>query len=209
MSTERKFNALALSSVRTELKEKGSRFISTAANAVSVESVANFVGSIKAEFHDATHNCYAYFLASGEFRAVDDGEPSGSAGKPILAAIEGAGLRNSAIVVTRYFGGTKLGVGGLIRAYGGAARQCIQKAGIVECFPTVTISIVFSYPFLGEIESVLSSYNAEKISSEFGEKISFLLTVKEEYEEKLRQKLTDSTGGRITIVPGDALEHDH
>ncbi len=199
MKAEVFFKVLSTSPVRKELKEKGSQFIALAFNVESLEEIEILLKKIKAQFHDATHRCYAYHLASGEYRTADDGEPAGSAGKPILAVINGAGLRNVIIVVVRYFGGTKLGVGGLIRAYGGVAKQCIEETKLEDRYPTVTMKISFAYNFVREIESILPGYIDKKLSEKFGEDVCFELVVKKENSKALKKRLNDISGGRVKI----------
>ena len=120
-----------------ELVEKKSRFIGYAAPVADEAAALAFVQEIKARHRDATHNCYAYQAGDNDQfqRSSDDGEPSGTAGRPILEVIRGRGLKNTAVVVTRYFGGILLGTGGLVRAYGAAAKQALEAAVLVRCEP--------------------------------------------------------------------------
>jgi uncharacterized YigZ family protein len=128
-------------------KTKGSRHIATIAPVATTAAAEAVVARVRDEMPDATHHAFAWRLRAGDgpsglsFRSSDDGEPSGSAGRPILAQIDGRELTDVVVVVTRYFGGTKLGVGGLVRAYGGAAAEALDLAEIVEVVPEVTLRV--------------------------------------------------------------------
>ena len=129
---------------RAEIKIKSSKFIATVSSVNSLDNAIDFLSKIRAEFFDATHNCFAYRIGwdGSTFRASDDGEPSGSAGKPILFSIQKFDVSDVIVVVTRYFGGTKLGVGGLVRAYSDAAELALEK-----CEKQI-INILFIFPFI-------------------------------------------------------------
>lgn len=133
--------------VRDETKVKGSRFIATVSPANSKWEAIAFIDTIKAEFFDATHNCWAYRIGYEglEYRSSDDGEPSGSAGKPILFAIQKHDLTDIAVVVTRYFGGTKLGIGPLARAYTDSTNNVLNQCKKKPVFRTVTLKIFCTY----------------------------------------------------------------
>ena len=128
-------------------KEKGSKFISLVYNVETKNEIDNILHALKKEYHDARHHCYAYMLGAGAetFRANDDGEPNHSAGDPILSQIKSLGITNVLIVVVRYFGGTKLGIGGLINAYKAAARDALSHTQVVDI--EITKRVVLKYPF--------------------------------------------------------------
>ncbi|HOU42491.1 MAG TPA: YigZ family protein, partial [Promineifilum sp.] len=143
--------AIPAAETRVELVVVNSRFLATAAPAFSVEAARAFVGRVRAEFADATHNVPAYLIGHGAATIAhchDDGEPSGTAGRPVLAVLQGSGLGDIAVVVTRYFGGTKLGTGGLVRAYGDAARAVVAALPRAEKVATVTALIEVPYSLL-------------------------------------------------------------
>ncbi|MBI5324041.1 MAG: YigZ family protein [Ignavibacteriae bacterium] len=142
-----------------EIKILGSRFISHANNSSSKDIAMDFLQNIKEQYHDATHNCFAYKIGKDglEFRAVDDGEPSGSAGKPILFSINKHKLSDVIVVVTRYFGGKKLGVGGLARAYSQAADEVLQKCNYKKINITTPVKIICTYEDLDIVKRILSS----------------------------------------------------
>ena len=141
-----------------EIKILGSRFIAHANHASSKEIALDFLNNIKLQYHDATHNCFAYKIGKNglEFRAVDDGEPSGSAGKPILFSINKHKLSDIIVVVTRYFGGKKLGVGGLARAYSQSADEVLKKCERKKIHITTPVKIICTYEDLDVIKRLLS-----------------------------------------------------
>ena len=140
-----------------EITEKKSRFIATVSPASSEEEALLFIESMRKKYWDARHNCFAYVIGKrGELkRFSDDGEPGGTAGKPILEVITGEGLCNAAIVVTRYFGGTLLGTGGLVRAYTAASKEGLASSVIVTKILGVRLHIMTDYNGLGKIQYIL------------------------------------------------------
>lgn len=177
---------------------KGSRFLASAACVSTSEQALGFVERISAEFHKASHNCWAYRLGPlGEaFRSSDDGEPSGSAGRPILMQIEGHGLSNCAVVVSRWFGGTKLGVGGLMRAYGGAAGQALDQATIRSVKLTRRVRLRFPYACAGAVEALLASEKLEPEQAEYGARVELWLRIAEDRLAGLQASLLDRTAAR-------------
>ncbi len=182
-------------------KVKGSRFIASIAPAASAEAAAAFVEARREEFSDATHTCFAWRIGAGDaLRAGDDGEPSGTAGKPILREIDGRRLTDVAVVVTRYFGGTKLGTGGLIRAYGGAAAAALDRAEIVERPVVETLRLVFAYGDSGAVQGVLSGFGLSPVDATYGAEVEMTIEVPVEDVERLTAALGDATRGRIVIT---------
>ncbi|MEZ5976586.1 MAG: YigZ family protein, partial [Planctomycetota bacterium] len=149
---------------------KGSRFLVDMAPAGDPDAAMAFVKIVQARYPDATHHCFAWRIGpeGKETRANDDGEPGGSAGRPILAQIEGHEVCDVVVVVTRYFGGTKLGVGGLMRAYGGAAGQALDRAPIEAREITEPWAIAFPYSCSGAVEGVLHAHRLALIDAEYG-----------------------------------------
>lgn len=179
---------------------KGSIFISYCSRTSTVEEAMNFIKSIRSKHIDATHNCWAYRISPNEYRFNDDGEPSGTAGQPIFQSLQGANLEEVCIVVTRYYGGTKLGAGGLARAYGGGAAAVLKEAETFLVKPQVTILIdaPFSeqntlFHFLQSHPEITTSmdYTATGIQVE----ATFYLSEK----DKIVESLTNSLRGRIQI----------
>jgi uncharacterized YigZ family protein len=163
---------------RTEIKVKGSRFIATVAHTTDLEASAKFLEQIRAEYYDATHNCYAYRIGwdGNLFRAADDGEPAGSAGKPILFTLDKFNFQDVAVVVTRYFGGTKLGVGGLVRAYSESAEEALKLCTPKIIHRTKTLSLTCSYEELSFAKRMLDDY-AVRYDEQYTDKIQFLANI--------------------------------
>ncbi len=182
-------------------KVKGSRFIASLAPVASAEGAMAFVEARREEFRDATHNCFAWRLGLGRdaMRYGDDGEPSGTAGRPILQEIDGRRLTDVVVVVTRYFGGTKLGTGGLIRAYGGAAAAALELADVVERPVVETLRLAFSYDASGAVQGVLSAFGLEPLDSDYGAEVRMEIAVPVEDVDRLKTALSDATRGRIGI----------
>ena len=185
---------------RAEIKKiKGSRFIASGFPFAGEEQLAAEIRRLRDEFREANHHCYAW--REGErFRYSDDGEPSGSAGKPILQQIDGSGIDRVAVVVTRIFGGTKLGVGGLIRAYAGAARELFDRAEIVEVVPYRVIAVTIPYELSGAVASVANTFGVEAADSEFGERVRHTFQVALDRVDAFVAALTDQTAGRAEIA---------
>ncbi len=185
-----------------ETEVKHSRFIAHAAPATAPEAALAFVQSVADPA--ATHNCWAYRIG-GEYRSSDDGEPSGTAGRPILAAIDGQGYDQVVVVVIRWFGGIKLGAGGLVRAYGGAAAECLRRA---ERRPLIAMrEIALSSPFdeLGNVHSALATFAAEKLSEDFDENGARLsLRLPADRIAALKTHLRDATRNRVRFEQSDA-----
>lgn len=184
-----------------EVEIRRSRFV---AHAARVDSLADTLA-----FHEsvadpaATHNCWAWRL-DHRYRFNDDGEPGGTAGKPILAAIEGKGLDHVMVVVTRYFGGVKLGVGGLVRAYSGSAAKCIDRAGIREVRPTVDCLIRAGFEWTGQLYSALDSCGAVKLGERYrGDGIEIRVRIDETLLPTLEAALRDSTRGEARLTHSD------
>lgn len=152
-------------------KEKGSKFMAFSFPVQSVEQVNEQLELLRKEYHDARHHCYAYIIGNeaNQFRANDDGEPNHSAGDPILGQIRSFKLTNALIVVIRYFGGTKLGVSGLITAYKTAAEESLKNSTVVKQFITSTIKLVYSYSSTNEIMKLIDQYNLTILKHEFNE----------------------------------------
>ena len=155
---------------------------------------------VRAEYPDAGHHCFAWRLGAGDagFRVSDDGEPGGTAGLPILNHIDGAGLRNVVIVVVRYFGGTKLGKGGLIRAYGGTAGALIRQAEVIEVEETSALHIRCAYGDQGAVQSVLRKHGLELHQSEYGDAVDLVVQVPIEQVDSVGSEIREATAGRAT-----------
>lgn len=182
-----------------------SRFIGYVKRVETEENALAFIDEIKKKHHDATHNCSAYLIGEHDQiqKANDDGEPTGTAGVPILEVLKKKKLKDTAVVVTRYFGGVKLGAGGLIRAYGSTTSKAINATGIVvrelmQCF-----SVTVDYTLLGKLENEIR--NADYILEDINylEKVEFMIYVKEDRVDSFKEWITNSTNGQAIIVEKD------
>ncbi|KAF1700183.1 IMPACT family protein [Pseudoxanthomonas suwonensis] len=183
------------------LEVKHSRFLANAAPVTAPEQALEFVASVS--HADATHNCWAYRIGQ-DYRSSDDGEPAGTAGRPILAAIDGQGYDRVVVVVTRWFGGIKLGAGGLVRAYGGAAAECLRLAAREPLVQMVELELECPFEALGAVHAALAAHSAEKTSEAFvadGARLGLRLPASQ--AEPLRTRLRDATRDRVRVaIPG-------
>lgn len=175
--------------VRIKIKVKRSLFIGSLSPASDRATAEQFIAEIKSEFHDATHNCYAYRIDADTFRYYDDGEPANTAGKPILAMIDKYHLRESVLVVTRYFGGVKLGVGGLIQAYSTCAEETIRQADIIPLIHYRQFTVEYPYKLTRQVQYVVSSVEGKVTDSHFGETVTSQVKIPETSVEAFRKKL--------------------
>lgn len=178
--------------------ERKSEFIGYCAPVTSEEEAIAFVNSIKKKHSDATHNVYAYVLREGfKERFSDDGEPHGTAGMPVLDSIRKAGLTDTAVVVTRYFGGILLGTGGLVRAYTGAAVGAIKEAGVATVADFDIIEVKSNYSDYQKIMPLVSAVSARTDDSDFGIDVKLILSVRQESSERFIADLIETTNGRV------------
>ena len=184
--------------VRAEFVIRHSRFIAHAAPVPDQAATLDFFAAVSDPA--ATHNCWAWKLDHAH-RCNDDGEPASTAGKPILSAIEGKGLERVMVVVTRHFGGTMLGVGGLIRAYSGAAAKCLDQGNMVELHPVCDCVIKAGFEWTGQVHAALDACAAMKISEAFSaDGIRLEVEVRECNLRKLQILLRDATRGTATLT---------
>ena len=178
---------------------RGSRFIGTALPVSDRAGAEAAVGEVRKEHHNATHHCYAYRLGlrGEESRFNDDGEPSGSAGRPILGALERAGLTDLVVVVTRYFGGTKLGVGGLARAYGGAALLVLGSAEKETRYLVTTLRLSIPHTYVGEVMRTVSRLGVKIGDTTYDEEVHLTLEVRRSRLEPLKAGLVECTAGNV------------
>jgi uncharacterized YigZ family protein len=174
-------------------KDKGSKFLAFAFPAEKESEIKVHLDTIRKEYFDARHHCYAYRLGAEMkvFRSFDDGEPSGTAGKPILGQIMSNNLTNVVIVVVRYFGGTLLGVGGLIQAYKQASADAIANATIVEKEVLDQFTVTFDYPLQNQVNRILKDFNTRMVSSEFGYKCRLVIQCRKKLSGSLIVKLKE------------------
>jgi uncharacterized YigZ family protein len=172
-------------------KEKGSKFIALAFPAVTEEEVKDLLAAIRKQYYDARHHCFAYMLGENgqHFRASDDGEPSHSAGDPILGQIRSRQLTNVLVIVVRYFGGIKLGVGGLVHAYKTAAAEALDKAEVVKQIIPARLTVRFSYDWMNAVMKLAKDYDMEIVSQDFAESCAVTLSVRKSLAEEVRARL--------------------
>jgi len=187
--------------VQVESKVRGSKFIASASPSITRTEAEEFIAQRRKQYHDATHNCFAYRCSTdgSQYRFNDDGEPSGSAGKPILAAIDKFGLTYLVVVVTRYFGGTKLGLGGLIRAYGGAAESALASSKRITKYVFDSFRISFPHAYISNVMRVTSTCNGRIVDTTYDEEVHLVLETRKSKSEELRTLLVNCTNGDARI----------
>lgn len=203
---------------RNEIFVINSRFIATIAPVFSVEEAKSFISRIKAEFDDASHNVPAFIIGHGASITAhcnDDGEPSGTAGRPSLAVLQGSGIGDAAVVVTRYFGGTKLGKGGLVRAYGDAVRSVLNIAPLAEKVSTHTVMIALPYTHFDRVKLLIEAHQGKILDQEFGADITVTCQFSLESYPNFQEALSEMTHGTLnpeiietnpeTIIPIGSL----
>lgn len=183
-------------------KEKGSKFLAFAYPVASDEEIKERLEILKKEYHDARHHCYAYIygLKEQSYRANDDGEPAHSAGDPILGQIRSASLTNCLVVVVRYFGGTKLGVGGLISAYKTVADEALSRAPIVTIYSKTKFHLSFGYEATSEVERSLNEFEIDYLEKTYTDSCEFIGLIKDEEANILEDKLALIKGVEINIL---------
>ena len=186
--------------VQEEIKK--SRFICHAKRVYSEEEARDFITAIKKEHYKATHNCSAFIVGerSEIKRTSDDGEPSGTAGVPMLSVLENHNLTNVCVVVTRYFGGIKLGAGGLIRAYAGSVALAVKEIGIIEIKEQAGIAIQMSYAQYQEYGNFLKEYDLMELETNFTDQIATMIYVDKEEKENIKAALVEFFNGKITLT---------
>jgi uncharacterized YigZ family protein len=203
---------------RAEIVVINSRFIATTAPAFSVEEARAFIARIRAEFIDASHNVPAFLIGFGTSVTAhcnDDGEPSGTAGRPALAVLQGSGLGDVAVVVTRYFGGTKLGTGGLVRAYGDAVKAVLAVLPRAEKIPTHTVMLACEYPYFERVRLLVQAHHGQVLDEDFGADVTITARFAVWHLEPFQNALLDLTRGSLraeiietnpeTIMPLDSF----
>ena len=186
--------------IQEEIKK--SRFICHAKRVYSEAEARDFITAIKKEHYKATHNCSAFILGerSEIKRTSDDGEPSGTAGVPMLGVLENHNLTNVCVVVTRYFGGIKLGAGGLIRAYAGSVALAVKEIGIIEIKEQAGIAIQMSYAQYQEYSNFLREHKLMEIETNFTDQIDTIIYVDKEEKENIKSALVEFFNGKVTLT---------
>lgn len=185
----------------SEIVEKKSRFLGLIRYVETEAEAIEFIESTKKQYWDARHNCFAYVIGANAetVRCSDDGEPSGTAGKPMLEVLQNLGLRNVAVVVTRYFGGVLLGTGGLVRAYTQATQEAVQKAGVCTMTLMSVIEVQTDYNAIGKIKYILAQEEIPVLNEEYTTGVIVTMAVPSEKEERMTKKITEVTNGKALI----------
>ncbi len=188
--------------VETEIKIKGSRFIGQLFPVASVIEAEKQLEECRKKHHDAAHRCYAFRtgIDGSNSRFSDDGEPSGTAGKPILSILEHNDITNTLLIVIRYFGGTKLGTGGLVRAYTETARAVLAEASIIHIPVLHDLRITFPYDYTNGVMRIISQHDIKIHDTEYSEDVTIFLGIRPSLIETIRMQLRDVTSGNIAIT---------
>lgn len=186
----------------TEIKIKGSRFIGEVLYAGSETQAQSLLHDIRKREYNATHNCWAYRLGqtADQFRYSDDGEPSGSAGLPIMKKIDGLGVTNLMVVVTRYYGGTKLGVGGLSRAYGEAAASALAACKIVTRIVRQQLDVTFAYADTSPAMHTIEQFDIKIVNAAYGDATTLTLAVRQSAVAGFKARFVENLAGRGQII---------
>ena len=191
-----------------EITEKKSRFIATLKPVETEEEAAAFINEIKKKYWDARHNCSAFVIGENAqlTRCSDDGEPAGTAGRPMLEVLTGAGLTNVCVVVTRYFGGTLLGTGGLIRAYQGAVKEGLSHCTVVTRMNAFIYTVETDYNGAGKLQYLFGSRNVTVSDSAYGANVVFTIILLPEQEAEILKQIADATAGAaVAVKQGDTV----
>ena len=196
----------------SEVIEKKSRFLGLLLHAETTEEAESAVAAVRKKHYDARHNCFAYIVGepggSETLRAGDDGEPQGTAGRPMLEVLKGRELHNCVLVVTRYFGGTLLGTGGLIRAYTEAAQKACESAEIVEKLRGTRIRLHVSYNASGKLGYLFAGEGVTVLDTAYGADVQMDILAPEGEETVLQKRITEATDGKVEIERLDQTEID-
>ena len=185
---------------RSEITVVNSRFIATAAPALSVDEAKAFITRIRSEFADATHNVPAFLIGHGNSTIAhchDDGEPAGTAGRPVLAVLRGSGLGDVAVVVTRYFGGTKLGTGGLVRAYGDAVRSVLGILPRAVKVATHTVMLALPYPYFERVQRLIVTHHGQTLDQTFAADVTLTAQFAVEHLSGFQAALLELSNGTL------------
>lgn len=184
---------------------KKSLFITYLAHTPSHESAKAFIEQIKHKHSDARHNCWAYVAGRPEDSLLwgfsDDGEPSGTAGKPILAQLSGSGVGELCAVVTRYYGGIRLGTGGLVKAYGGGVSQALKQLKTVEKKITTLLALQLDYSLVPLIQSIMASYQAVEQKANYGADVNFVIEIEQQQVDEFTQVVINKTSAKVVVTP--------
>lgn len=192
-----------------EIVEKKSRFIAQVIPVESEQQALGEIEAIKKKYWDARHNCFAFVIGKNNEiqRFSDDGEPQGTAGKPILEVLTGQNIHNTLIVVTRYFGGTLLGTGGLVRAYGQASKAGLENAGVCRVCPGIKFELTADYNSIGKIKYIMGQMEISAEEEQYAANVSMVIHMKASDYDVFQKKVTDATNGKAVF--GNAEDVDY
>ncbi len=185
-----------------EIKIKASRFIGRTFKVSSIDEIDVQLKQIRKKEYNANHNCYAYIIGIGNnqiFKYSDDGEPSGTAGKPMYDVLHGHLLTNTLVVVTRYFGGTKLGTGGLVRAYGDCVKAVLEKSGTTKVFQTTLLQVTLAFPLYNKLMLTMTKIGAKQIDAQFSDEVIVKIEIRNLLAEKLQDEIVQLSAGKAVI----------
>ncbi len=187
------------------MRERSSKFLSYAYPVKSEEQIKEILDTLHKQYYDATHHCYAWRLGpNGEhFRANDDGEPSGTAGKPILGQLVSKEITDCLVVVVRYFGGTKLGVSGLIQAYREAAADVLDQADIIELTVDTVVRVDFSYMVMNDVMRIIKDESPKVVEQSFDNLCTITLVIRKSKAEQLLGKLSKVSGATLEVLENE------
>ena len=190
-----------------EIVEKKSRFIATVRPVQTEEEALAFIEEMKKKYWDARHNCYAFILGEhGEVsRCTDDGEPSGTAGRPILEVLHGAGVHDILVIVTRYFGGTLLGTGGLVRAYSAATKEGLANSTIITKYWGTKLLVNTDYNDIGKLQYLFGQREIPIMDAQYTEKVSFVVLIPVSRVEEIKKAVTEAVSGRAGMEEVEQL----
>lgn len=185
----------------TEYVEKRSRFIATLRHCETEQEAIDFVNEMRSKYWDARHNCFAYSVEKGSLcRFSDDGEPHSTAGKPMLEVIEGSGVKNIAVVVTRYFGGVLLGTGGLVRAYSKSVQDVLKQSQVYIMLPCTACRVVCEYSNHAKLLNIIEDFEGNVENTEFTDKITIDFSLKAEMVDSFNEKLREAFSATIELT---------
>lgn len=192
-----------------EIEEKKSRFIATVQPVETEEEAVTFMNETKKKYWDAKHNCSAFVIGSNQelTRCSDDGEPAQTAGRPMLDVLLKEELHNAAVVVTRYFGGTLLGTGGLVRAYQKSVQAGLAASTIIEKMQGVYLTIQSDYSGMGQMQYLLAKEEISVLKNNYTEQVEIGVVVPIDKKENIEKKIMDATSGKSVLVWGDKVEY--
>jgi uncharacterized YigZ family protein len=192
---------------RAEQTIDRSRFICTVERTSSALEAQNFLREMNSEFEDATHNCWAYLIgAPGSTDRIgmsDAGEPHGTAGRPMLTVLQHSGVGDIAAIVTRYYGGTNLGTGGLVKAYGGTVQLALATMPRVERIDYTEMIVIVGYESISAVQQLLPRFESSSVGEEYGERVTFRVRVPVANADGIRSALLDATSGKAELSGGD------